>query len=170
MVKNIEIRKATLSDIDHIMSIIDNAAIWMHENGIKNQWKPGNVFEDKSHYLSCINNGHFYVALIDRKIAGTFLIKWSDKELWGENDTCAGYIHHFAIDRAFTGIGFGDYLLNYIEQTIKSNNKNYVRLDCIAANLKLNEYYLNRGYKFIQQYVYFDGKLGNLYEKFLSCE
>ena len=91
--ESIKIRKAKLSDLDHILNVIDDAAIWMHENGIKNQWIPGNVFKDKNHYISCINNGHFYVALIDKKIMGTFLIKWSDEELWGELDTYAGYFY-----------------------------------------------------------------------------
>jgi len=161
----IEIRQADINDLDEILTILDKAAIWLHEIGITNQWTPGEVFIDDGYFKNSILQNHFFVAINKNKIVGTFLIRWSDKDLWGENDGDAGYIHHLAIDRNCSIVNLGNKLLELAENKIRDNNKTYIRLDCIENNQKLNQYYLDRNYDFIKHCIYYDDSTGNLYEK-----
>jgi len=139
----------------------------MYENAITCQWMPGNAYKDRDYYMSTIDQKLFYVALSENKIVGVFLIRWSDKDIWGDDLNLCGYIHHLAIDRAYSSIGLGDALLLWAEEKIRNKSKRFVRLDCISANTKLNQYYLNRGYQLVKSYQYSDGKMGKLYEKAL---
>ncbi len=76
-----------------------------------------------------------------------------------------GYIHHLAIDRECSINALGEKLLMWAENKIKTSGKNNIRIDCIASNITLNNYYISRGYEFIKKYEYDDGVIGNLYEK-----
>jgi len=162
---NINIRLASSNDIDAILDILHKAAVWMHENGITNQWMPGNAYKDRDYYISTIEQKQFYIASFNNESVGVFLIRWSDKDIWGEDHSRCGYIHHLAIDREFAPKGLGDQLLQWAENKIKISGKSHVRLDCISANVKLNQYYLDKGYTLIKLYQYDDGKMGKLYEK-----
>jgi len=161
----IDIRLAQNSDINTILSILDKAAIWLYEIGITNQWVPGEIFEYDHYYKEAIEKNHLYVAVKEGIVIGTFLIRWSDKVLWGVEDDHAGYIHHLAIDRAYSNKGLGQKLLDWAENKIRSNGKSTIRLDCVDTNTKLNQYYLDKGYKYVRSIEYYDGDIGNLYEK-----
>ncbi|MBI9014817.1 MAG: GNAT family N-acetyltransferase [Clostridiales bacterium] len=161
----IEIRPADIHDLDNILTILDNAALWLHEIGITNQWTPGEAFVDDGYFKNSILQNYFFVALNKNEIVGAFLIRWSDEDLWGFNDDNAGYIHHLVIDRNCSVKSLGSKLLSFAEDKIRDNGKRYIRLDCIENNQKLNQYYLERNYKFIKHCEYYDGTTGNLYEK-----
>ncbi len=53
----------------------------------------------------------------------------------------------------------------WAENKIKTSGKNNIRIDCIASNKKLDNYYVSRGYEFVRKHEYCDGVIGNLYEK-----
>jgi len=84
--------------------------------------------------------------------------------LWKEDNLDAGYIHRLAIVRKPGCKDLGNQILLKAEDLINAQNKK-IRLDCIQENKRLNKYYLDNGYKLIKQCVYFDDKIGNLYEK-----
>jgi len=161
----IEIRLATMDELGQILSILDKAAIWLFDIGIKNQWIPGEVYKPDIYYENAIKNKQWYVALENEVIVGTFLIRWTDKNIWQDRDKSAGYIHHLAIDRTCSIPSLGEKLLQWVEERIKMGGKDKIRLDCMATNKRLNEYYLTKGYQFVKQYEYYDGEMGNLYEK-----
>ena len=79
----IEVRIAEMNELNQILTILDKAAIWLYEIGIMDQWTPGEVFNCDEYYENSIEWKHWYVALNKNKIVGTFLIRWSDKEIWG---------------------------------------------------------------------------------------
>ncbi len=165
--ENFEVKVATIDDCNTIMKLIDDAAIWMVDKGITCQWTPGHAYDDRPYFEEMIATNLFYIVEIDKKAVGTFLIRWTDEEIWGEDDGKAGYIHHLAIHRDYGSMGLGNDIINWSQQLMIKNNKKYIRLDCVAKNKKLNQYYLDRQFKFIKTYSYFDGVLGNLYEKML---
>jgi len=165
--ENFEVKVANIDDCDAIMKLLNDAAIWMVNKGITCQWTPGNVFEDRPYFEEMIKTNNFYTVEIDKRIVGTFLIRWTDEDIWGEDDGKAGYIHHLAIHRDYGSMGLGNELINWAQHLMKKNNKMYIRLDCVAKNELLNQYYLDRQFEFIKTYTYFDGVLGNLYEKML---
>lgn len=141
--ENLRIELAKLKDINHIINILENRCIWMERNNIK-QW------ESNSYTLS-FNNDYFkkeiekktlYVARINIKICGVFLIRDDDK-LW-EDYKSALYIHHLATDINYKGLG--RVMIEYIKYIAIRYNKRYIRLDCVKNNERLNNYYQKLGF------------------------
>ena len=90
-----------------------------------------------------------------------------DEEYWQNGkDGKALYIHHFATDPKYKGIGAQ--ILKYMEQVAKNNGKECLRLDCLSTNKDLNDYYL--GFGFEQVGVFYESKnyIATLREKPLT--
>lgn len=111
------------------------------------------------------NGSDVYIAELNSEVVGTYTITWSDPYIWRELDNAdSGYIHRFAVNRDYKGMKIGNILLKTAEQQIKSKGKTLVRLDCMAANNRLNAYYLDYGFNYIRT-INGDGWSANLYEK-----
>jgi GNAT superfamily N-acetyltransferase len=86
--------------------------------------------------------------------------------VWEElDDHDSGYIHRFAVSRNHLGLGIGHRLLDWAETYIRDHGKKRIRLDCMAENPRLNQYYSDRGYQHIRRLEWENGWKINLYEK-----
>ena len=93
-----------------------------------------------------IEGGEMYLAVLDGQPVGTFALQWSDRETWGDVPDDAGYVHGLAIRRDFAGTGLGREMLRRAEQMVSLAERTYLRLDCVADNEALNEYYRRAGF------------------------
>ncbi|MGI2297964.1 GNAT family N-acetyltransferase [Paenibacillus sp. GXUN7292] len=157
------ITHATIDDAPIILSLWKGSAEWLQSNNIK-QWNPEAFSLEQ--VLKFVNDGSdVYLATIDNEIAGTYLITWQDPFIWKELDNSdAGYIHKFAVNRKFKGKGIGSKLLRSAEEQIRDKGKKYIRLDCMADNNRLNQYYRDAGYQFVRR-LDSEGWSAHLYEK-----
>ncbi|ESU32953.1 hypothetical protein G3A_07880 [Bacillus sp. 17376] len=57
-------------------------------------------------------------------------------------------MHRLAVLPVHIGKGFGKELLNWIEKSF-STDKTYLKLDCVADNSKLNQFYLANGFHYL---------------------
>lgn len=134
------IRKAKLEDVDECMNIIKERSQWLKEKGI-NQWT--SFFErDSSYLVEKVEKEILYVGTIENNICVTFILQEND-QLW-EDDESAMYIHHFAVKASYKGLG--RYIFEQIKLIAKNSQKQYIRLDNVADNKKLNEYYESLGF------------------------
>ena len=90
--------------------------------------------------------GEMYLAEIAGRAVGTFALQWSDEVTWGKVPENAGYVHGLAIRQNFAGRGLGRELLRRAESSAAMSGKRYLRLDCVAENRALNEYYQRAGF------------------------
>lgn len=160
----ITVHPATKSESQIILDLWKESAKWIQSKGI-NQWDPDRFHINQVY--ECFDNGfEFYLARFQEEVVGTFYICWSDPMLWEnlDNDE-SGYIHRFAVSRNHTGYGIGKQLINWAEQYIRSKGKKHIRLDCMAENTRLNQYYLDLGYEHIKLLHWSNGWKINLYEK-----
>ena len=88
-----------------------------------------------------------YLAALEGRTFGTLALQWSDEEVWGYAPGDAGYVHGLAIRRDFAGLGLGRELLRWAEDRAALSGKRYLRLDCVAKNRRLNEYYERAGFR-----------------------
>lgn len=104
----------------------------------------------RAELAGAIAAGEVYLAVQDGQVAGTISLQrapsdW-DRQIWGE--AAAGqeavYVHRLAIDRKFAGQGVGDRMLDWAEQGGRAEDRRFLRLDCVAANERLNAYYARR--------------------------
>ncbi len=131
------------SDLDTVLYILEEAARWLARRGI-DQWQLGSFSHRR--IADRIGRGEMYLAKLARQTFGTFAIQWSDEEVWGDVPGAAGYVHGLAIRRQFGGRGLGRGLLRWAEERAALSGKRYLRLDCIAENRELNEYYERAGF------------------------
>jgi ribosomal protein S18 acetylase RimI-like enzyme len=141
--EGLEVREARPADLAAVVSMLEEAARWMLRRGIEG-WTPDGFSRERIAVL--IESGEMYLAVLDGRPAGTFTLQWSDTETWGDVPDDAGYIHGLAIRREFAGKGLGREMLRRAEQTVSRSEREYLRLDCVADNDALNEYYRQAGF------------------------
>jgi ribosomal protein S18 acetylase RimI-like enzyme len=159
--EELEVREARPADLDAVVSMLEEAARWMVRRGIEG-WTPDGFSRERIAVL--IESGEMYLAVLDGRSAGTFALQWSDRETWGDVPDDAGYIHGLAIRREFAGTGLGREMLRWAEQMVYRSEREYLRLDCVADNDALNEYYRRAGFAYRGSAV-FRGLAVALYEK-----
>lgn len=160
---NLIIRPARGDEASAVLNLWQMSARWLNAKGIY-QWRPEYFQIEK--VMRFLNDGsEVYLAELDSQYVGTYVITWSDPHIWRELDCSeAGYIHKFAVNRDYQGLGIGGLLLKSAEEQIKLKGKTLIRLDCMADNARLNQYYEEHGYDFVRR-MNGDGWSANLYEK-----
>jgi GNAT superfamily N-acetyltransferase len=159
--EGLEVRVARSADLDAVISLLEEAARWMVRRNIEG-WKPDGF--SRRRITDLIKGGEMYLAVIDGQPVGTFALQWSDRETWGEVPDDAGYVHGLAIRRDFAGMGLGREMLRRAEHMVYRAERAYLRLDCVAGNEVLNEYYRRAGFGYRGRAVV-RGLAVSLYEK-----
>lgn len=160
---NLIIRPARTDEAPVVLNLWQMSARWLNARGIY-QWRPEHFYIEK--VIRFMSDGSaVYLAELDSKYVGTYVITWADPYIWQELDSLeAGYIHKFAVNRDYQGRGIGSVLLQSAEQQIRQQGRALIRLDCMADNTRLNQYYQEHGYQFVRR-LNGDGWGANLYEK-----
>jgi ribosomal protein S18 acetylase RimI-like enzyme len=159
--EHLVMRQASPADLDAVVSMLEEAARWMVYQDIEG-WRPDGFSRERIAFL--IESGEMYLAVLAGRPAGTFALQWSDRETWGNVPDDAGYIHGLAIRRKFAGTGLGREMLRRAEHMVSRSEREYLRLDCVADNEALNEYYRRAGFAY-RGSVVVRGLAVALYEK-----
>ena len=163
------IEQARPSDLDIIIDILEEAASWLASRGI-DQWRPGSFLGPRFESISGqVNRGEVYLAMLNGKPVGTLTLQWEDKKFWGDVPDDAAYVHRIAIRRAYAGKDLGHQLLRWAESAAAAAGKNFLRLDCMAENSALCEYYERADFE-CRGEIQGKGWRGRLYEKRIRIE
>ena len=141
-----KIELAKEENLEEFHNIIIYRCKWLEEKKI-NQWHPTSypVRYNINYFREHINN--LYIIKDDKELLGGFLLKDADERYWSDsNDVNAYYIHHLATKPGVKGLG--RLLILFAINKSKQDKKEYLRLDCVAHNKKLNEYYQELGFKY----------------------
>jgi GNAT superfamily N-acetyltransferase len=144
---NLEISRAEQSDQGTVVDILAEAAGWLAGRGIL-QW-PEHGFP-ATDVADRIQRGEIYLARLCCHPVATVAIDWSDEYFWGTSDNDAVYVHRLAVRRRWAGNKIGEYLLEWAAEQATAAGKTWVRLDCVAANERLCQYYLDRGWTHVR--------------------
>ncbi len=165
----ITIEQARPSDLDTVIDILEEVASWLASRGI-DQWRPGTFLGPRYESIADqVNRGEVYLATLDGKPVGTLTLQWEDKKFWGDVPDDAAYVHRIAIRRAYAGKGLGRRLLRWAESAAAAAGKNFLRLDCMAENSALCEYYERASFE-CRGEIQGKGWRGRLYEKRIRTE
>ena len=159
---HLEVVAASPNDIDIVLTILDEAAAWIIDQKLPHVWVPGGFSRET--YLEQISRGEVYIGLVDGRPVGTFVLQWSDVFWWGEQPADSGYVHKLAIKPAYAGQGVGRQMLAWAEGRAKSTGRKLLRLNCMAEDRKIREYYENAGFVRVRD-VMGPRALATLYEK-----
>jgi GNAT superfamily N-acetyltransferase len=151
-------------DIDSVLGILNEAASWLQEHNIPSVWKPGGF--SRQAFLEQISCGEVYIGIIQEKPAGTVTLQWSDPVFWGERHPDSGYVHKLAVRPAYAGQKIGVQMLKWAEATARTAGKRFLRLNCLAEDRKIRDYYEQAGFLYNGD-VLGPRAMASLYEKAL---
>ncbi len=162
LVSDIRIIRAEIGDLDKVLEILEEASRWLSSKGLETQWRPSPAFRHT--IKDNIERGDVYVVKGLKGTIGTITLQWNDKKFWGDTRQDAGYIHKLAITRSHAGQHLGLRLLNWAEAKARAQGKSYLRLDCLASNKTIRQYYERVGFTHVRD-TPAPGWKASLYEK-----
>ena len=152
---DVMIRPTTEVDLPVVLSILDEAAAWLQEIGMKEQW-PLAVSQDATflaRVTRLVSEGRFYVATAGSEAVGVFNLR-DEPSLesgpggyWTLEDMRqpAVYLFQLAVRRTVAGQGVAAAMLEWAFQAARARDR-VLRLDCWAGNDRLRRYYLDAGF------------------------
>jgi ribosomal protein S18 acetylase RimI-like enzyme len=87
-----------------------------------------------------------YLIKQNNEVVATVALQWNDERNWGPQPPVAGYMHRMAVKDGFHGQGLGAQIVVWAKQQAAEHGRQYLRLDCEAANSQLCAYYEKLGF------------------------
>ncbi|MDH4473561.1 MAG: GNAT family N-acetyltransferase [Fluviicola sp.] len=134
---------------------VEQWAVWLNPQQINIDWVEKGIQE-----------GEYYLILMEESPIGIVRLSETDEIYWGKQTSDARYIHSLVIEERFSGLGLGKQVIELVIQQAIAASIPFIRLDCIATNPGLCNYYESQGFKQVGQ-KQMPHSLNNLYEKAL---
>jgi ribosomal protein S18 acetylase RimI-like enzyme len=125
---------------------LEEVADWLESRGIE-QWRSGDFCRAAAFYAESIRQGEVQLALFDAELVGTLRVLVREPIVWPdivEDD--AVYVYTLAVRRGWRAHGFGGQMLQWAAERAVLFGRRFVRLDCMASNPFLAEYYVRAGF------------------------
>lgn len=160
--QDIEISPANSQDFEAILQLLIASSVWLQQRGI-NQWPVEWMQSLRDPLLAAVMAGDFFVASKEGRIAAIAELRQDPEAIWDYDPEKSIYVHKLAVDRSLRGLGYGKQMLKQIELLARARQCKSVRLDCVASNTWLGNYYTQNG--FISVGAAHNGEVAlNLYE------
>ena len=159
---DVRIIRAQQGDLDRVLEILEEASRWLSSKGLETQWLPSLAFRQT--IKNNIERGDVHVVKDVEGTVGTITLQWSDERFWGDLPPDSGYVHKLAIKRSYGGKRLGLRMLQWAEAKARVEGKRYLRLDCLASNKTIREYYEKAGFVHVRDTLA-PGWKASLYEK-----
>lgn len=146
--------KAEEKHFASLMELFLETASWLQSKGLS-QWRHFLDGYGRDDVMQSIKNETAYIIAKDDVLAGTVTISTSpddwDKHIWKQSTiTDSVFIHRLVVKRTFSGQGLGRDILRWMErELIFPAGKKQIKLDCVANNKTLNEFYVHNGYAYM---------------------
>lgn len=144
--KGLSFEKACINDLDNILKLYQERMKWFKEKEIK-QWSKYLEHHPKDEFIDVINNSNYFILKKKNEIIAGFELS-TDSKYWKDEKTKAYYVYKLVIKVGYKNIG--ELIFEICKDITKNNNMDYLRLDCLKNNDKLNKIYNNHGFKFIK--------------------
>lgn len=150
--KQLVVQKASYDDHEVIISLLKEIAQWLKDHNI-NQWSYLLVGGDDEEIKYAIQHDQTYNVLKDDTLIATFTLspeqsEW-DQHIFGKEAVSDSmYLHRLAVMPQYMNQGIGKEILHWIQENLR-NEKKYLKLDCVADNVKLNRFYQDNGFEYL---------------------
>lgn len=144
-----EFTPASIGDVDAVIGLIKGRIEWFQRRGIR-QWQQETYLAEypREYFEKCAARSGLYVMKDGDRVCGCMVI--SDHDPVWDTDPTAVYFHNLATDPAYPGIGRR--IMTLSEQVAVRLGKKVARLDCQGDNMRLNRFYEELGYEFVETF------------------
>jgi len=128
-------------DLGRYIDLLEEVAEWLETCGIK-QWRSGHFRLSADYYAESIRHKEVQLAFVGDELVGTLRLLLREPIVWPdivEDD--AVYVYNLAVRRTWADRRLGRRMLEWAGDRAMSMGRRYVRLDCVADNRFLREYY-----------------------------
>lgn len=144
----IKIRKATLKDLNIVFQIFKTAIKVMDSNCIL-QWD--DIYPDKDILNKDIQKEEMFLGEIEGKIVSVFVLNQEyeeeyDNGNWKHVESKFAVIHRLCVNPIFQNKKIGTKTVNKIEEMLRQNGIESIRLDAFSLNPYALKLYKNLGY------------------------
>lgn len=145
----IDFRKANKADISEIIQFVNNAKIVMESQGIF-QWDE--IYPTVEDFEEDFKNDYLYVGEVEGKLAVVFVLnQLSDEEYkngkWEHPEKSYIVLHRLCVNPEFQNKGLGRTTMLHIENLLKSQGIEAIRLDAFTENPFSLKMYNRLGFK-----------------------
>lgn len=142
----LRIVSAQPDDLGLYIDLLEEVADWLALRGIK-QWRPGSFRLSVDYYAESIKQGEVQLVFCGEALVGTFRLLLREPIVWPEVvEDDAVYVYNLAVRRTWADQRLGRRLLEWASHRASSLGRKYVRLDCVADNAFLRDYYTRAGF------------------------
>lgn len=140
-------RRVLSGELARVQEILRHNAQWMTARGI-DQWPLDWLLEIAEEIEAGVQAGRFWCYDLQGQIAALAEVREVPEALWSWDDTAAVYVHKLAVDRRLAPAGLGRQLLDALIARSREAGWGCVRLDCVADNKRLCNFYLRAGFAY----------------------
>jgi ribosomal protein S18 acetylase RimI-like enzyme len=160
------LRKALIKDLNIILDIYKSAIEVLDSNGIA-QWD--DIYPSKEIITNDILDNYMFVGEIDNQIVSVFVLNQiCDDEYangnWQYQDASFYVVHRLCVNPEFQGKGIGRMIMMLIEDMLKNNGVQTIRLDAFSMNPVALRLYETLGFQKVGEVTWRKG-LFYLFEK-----
>ena len=143
------VERAQVDDVAGIVGLFEAAAVWLEERGVK-QW-PRKVSSRFWLFLQKkVEEGEVFVVRgADGRLLAHIRFDYEAGSVWHNNPMETAYVRGLVIANEARGQGLGADLLTWAQGYVRTKGCYRLRLDCLAANGRLRQYYSNCGFTYL---------------------
>jgi GNAT superfamily N-acetyltransferase len=157
----VNVRRAQQEDAVTVAGLLDEATVWVNDLGFS-QWP---LPFPRDELAAAIGRGEVYVVESeDGEGVATVSMLPDDPEYWGDQPPDAFYVHKLAVRRDQAGRGIGAAVVEWANAEAAEAGREFLRLDCLADNPGIRDYYEDLGFEHRGDLV-LDGQKMSLYER-----
>jgi GNAT superfamily N-acetyltransferase len=167
------VEAASADDLPRILTLFDDAVVWLNERGIPGQWGSApfsHLPQVVARFAAWIEQGTLFVARVDGEVAATAALNDEAPAyvlaMLREFPSTARYLEGLISDRRRGGQGLGADLLGWVEDHGRAAGVTVVWLDCWAESRRLCAFYEAAGYTPGSEFLVGSWR-GRLFEKTL---
>lgn len=155
-----------ISELTLVLELLKASAHELKSKGL-NQWSYWlNPPKERVDWIKSgiLNNEFYFVLNNDNMVMAMYRLLYEDELYWGKQNQKAGYVHSLVVKKDFKGKGLGKQIMQQIESDLIAQGISLFRLDCVANNKGLCNYYESLGFNKVGE-KQMPLSLNNLYEK-----
>ena len=143
------IEGARQEDVAGIVWLFEDAAVWMEGQGLF-QWPTRVSLRFWGFLRRKVKEGEVFVMRgMNGRLLGHVRFDFQAGEVWADNPADTLYVRGLVIANEVRGQGIGVAMLDWAQRYARERGYGRLRLDCLAENGRLRQYYGDYGFTFL---------------------
>ena len=143
------IERGRMEDVAGIVALFEDAAVWLEGQGVF-QWPTRVSLRFWRFLRGKVREGEVFVMRgANGRLLGHVRFDYQAGEVWPDHPADVVYVRGLVIANEVRGQGLGVALLDWAQEYGRERGYSRLRLDCLAENGRLRQYYRDYGFTFL---------------------